>query len=99
MDAGTTKLIHFAAFGRSVLSRYGFQVEPVVDTMELSRAARGMDAEGGHALSEVCRRELGQPLDKSEQTSDWARRPLSEEQVAYAALEAEVLLRLVELLR
>ena len=33
-------------------------------------------------------------LNKREQASDWARRPLSHGQVAYAALDAEVLLRL-----
>lgn len=64
--------------------------------MLLSRAARGMDAEGGHTLREVCRRELGKPLDKSQQTSDWSQRPLSDEQVEYAALDAEVLLSLLE---
>jgi ATP-dependent helicase Lhr and Lhr-like helicase len=33
-------------------------------------------------------------LDKREQTGDWTRRPLTESQVNYAALDAEVLLRL-----
>ena len=33
-------------------------------------------------------------LDNREQTGDWTRRPLSESQVTYAALDAEVLLRL-----
>jgi ATP-dependent Lhr-like helicase len=33
-------------------------------------------------------------LDKREQTGDWTRRPLTESQVTYAALDAEVLLRL-----
>ena len=42
----------------------------------------------------VCERELGMGLDKSSQTSDWARRPLSAEQLRYAALDAEVLLAL-----
>ena len=49
---------------------------------------------GGHSLKSVCERELGILLDKSEQVSDWSRRPLSERQVAYAALDAEVLLQL-----
>lgn len=35
-------------------------------------------------------------LDKTGRFSDWSRRPLSERQVAYAALDAEVLLRLFE---
>ena len=44
----------------------------------------------------VCERELGLILDKSEQTSNWAQRPLSAEQLRYAALDAEVLLVLYE---
>lgn len=35
-------------------------------------------------------------MDKSEQASDWARRPLTDAQVTYAPLDAEVLLRLGE---
>jgi ATP-dependent Lhr-like helicase len=33
-------------------------------------------------------------LDKSGQAGDWKRRPLTESQVAYAALDAEALLQL-----
>ncbi len=39
----------------------------------------------------VCERELGIELDKTEQTSDWTLRPLSKRQMAYAALDVEVL--------
>ena len=88
----TTKLIHHAPFEREVLGRQGLTLDAVVDTREVSirlrRAARG------HSLREVCARELGVELDKREQTGDWTRRPLSESQVTYAALDAEVLLRL-----
>ena len=89
---GTTKLIHYASFEREVLGRQGFTLESVVDTRDLSRRLRGKA--GGHSLREVCARELGVELDKREQAGDWARRPLSDSQVAYAALDAEVLLRL-----
>jgi ATP-dependent Lhr-like helicase len=44
----------------------------------------------------VSERELGLSLDKSEQTSDWSRRPLDADQVRYAALDAEILLELHE---
>jgi ATP-dependent Lhr-like helicase len=50
----------------------------------------------GSSLAAVCKRELGRSLDKTEQTSDWTRRPLSERQIAYAALDGEVLLALHE---
>ena len=57
---------------------------PVVD---LQRA--------GHVgLRDACATWLGRRLDKSEQCSDWERRPLSRAQVAYAALDAAVLFAL-----
>jgi len=39
-------------------------------------------------LSRVCEHYLGKPMDKAEQCSLWARRPLSIQQRAYAALDA-----------
>ena len=91
-SSDTTKLIHHAPFEHEVLGRQGFTLDGVIDTREVSirlrRTARG------HSLREVCARELGVELDKREQTGDWTRRPLTESQVTYAALDAEVLLRL-----
>jgi ATP-dependent helicase Lhr and Lhr-like helicase len=89
-----TKLVHYAHFERRVLGKRGFQLANVVDTYELSREAEPA-ARGGHSLAAVCERVLGISIDKSEQAGDWTRRPLTDEQVAYAALDAEVLLDLV----
>jgi len=89
-DPSVVKVIHNASFERSVLRKHGIEIENVVDTLKQSRALR-KDAEGGHSLKAVCARELGIELDKTQQTSDWTRRPLSPRQVAYAALDAEVL--------
>ncbi|HRE89092.1 MAG TPA: ribonuclease D, partial [Myxococcota bacterium] len=84
------KVIHHAAFEREVLGQHGLGLEAVFDTCEESRARRpGIE---GLSLQAVCERELGVWLEKREQTSDWSKRPLSESQVAYAALDAEVLL-------
>ncbi len=94
-EPSITKVIHNAAFERSVLKRYGLELEGVADTLTLSRQIRGRKAAGGHSLKAVCERELGATLDQSEQTSNWSRRPLTKSQVAYAALDAEVLLRLL----
>lgn len=88
----TTKLIHYASFERAVLGRHGFTLASVLDTHETSKRLR--PAATGHSLRAACARELGAELDKTEQTGDWTRRPLTESQVAYAALDAEVLLRL-----
>lgn len=94
----TLKLIHNASFERSVLGAHGLTIEPVLDTLERSRAARGRTAEGGHSLKAVCARELGIALPKNEQTSDWTTRPLTPTQRDYAALDAELLLKLFLLL-
>jgi ATP-dependent Lhr-like helicase len=88
----TTKLIHYASFERDVLGRHGFVLDAVLDTREISRRLR--NSEKGHSLREVCARELGVELDKREQVGDWTQRPLTKSQVAYAALDAEVLLLL-----
>ncbi|CAI8028734.1 Exonuclease mut-7 homolog [Geodia barretti] len=49
-------------------------------------------------LSQLVHRELGRPLDKSQQISDWEKRPLSIEQLRYAALDALCLLQLYPIL-
>lgn len=90
------KVIHNARFERRVLAAIGITLNGVFDTLEASRRARGVDALGGHSLAMVCERELGISLDKSEQTSNWSRRPLGPDQLNYAALDAEVLLALHE---
>lgn len=45
-------------------------------------------------LSSLCLEHFGLPLSKRLQTSDWGARPLSEEQLCYAALDAYCLLGL-----
>lgn len=86
-----TKVIHNATFERRVLAKLGFALAGVVDTLTASRARHGREAPGGHALSVVVHRELGVYLDKTQQVSNWARRPLDAHQKMYAAADAEVL--------
>mmetsp|Transcript_38266 Transcript_38266/g.123087 ORF Transcript_38266/g.123087 Transcript_38266/m.123087 type:complete len:742 (+) Transcript_38266:2-2227(+) len=49
---------------------------------------------GRMGLTSVVELALGLDLDKSLQVSDWDRRPLTRAQMAYAALDASILLRL-----
>jgi ATP-dependent Lhr-like helicase len=88
------KVIHNARFEQRVLAKEGIVLDGVYDTMEESRRLRGTDALGGHSLAIVCERELDLTVDKSAQTSNWGRRPLEADQLQYAALDAEVLVRL-----
>jgi hypothetical protein len=46
------------------------------------------------SLAALVRLELGVVMNKRQQCSNWDRRPLSESQLSYAALDAEILLRL-----
>lgn len=69
------------------------------DTLEVSRKNHGPDALGGHSVGAVVARELELRLDKREQTSNWSRRPLSPEQIAYAAADVEVLIELSAFMR
>lgn len=88
------KVIHNATFERSVLAKQGMKIDPVFDTLSVSRELRGRKLPGGHGLGAVCLRELGITIDKDCQSSDWTTRPLTTRQLDYAALDAEVLLDL-----
>jgi len=77
------------------------------DVSKLSRALPGFAkatrvvdlATSPDGLSSVVRRWLPCYLDKAQQKSDWARRPLAPAQVAYAAADAAVLLPLFDAMR
>src|SRR5215207_6197388 len=88
---------HGAAFDWAFLyEHFGVELENVTDTMLLAQllAAGDMSAEKG--LGPVAKSELGIDLDKTQQTSDWSLPTLTEQQLDYAALDAQVLLPLHE---
>ncbi|MCG8417459.1 MAG: DEAD/DEAH box helicase [Proteobacteria bacterium] len=88
------KISHNASFEARMLAKLGFDIANPFDTLAASRRIHGKDALGGHGLAVVCERELGVTLSKAEQTSDWTRRPLTDAQLRYAAVDAEILLDL-----
>ncbi len=93
------KVIHNAKFERRILAKWGLEITAVFDTLEASRREYGRTLLGGHGLAAVVARELELNLSKNEQTSNWTRRPLTPEQIAYAAADVEVLIELEPRLR
>jgi ribonuclease D len=95
-DKSILKIIHYAPFERNVFSAYNFVINNVYDTCSESRRIMGK-VDGGHNLKAVCKRELDIDMDKQYQVSDWLVRPLSSEQLKYAALDSYVLPKLYEI--
>ncbi|NLV40000.1 MAG: methyltransferase domain-containing protein [Candidatus Hydrogenedentes bacterium] len=88
------KIIHNADFEREMLARHAIKLDGVYDTLAASRKKHRKGGVSGHKLGDVCERELGIYLDKALQLSDWTVRPLSPDQLNYAAVDAEVMLLL-----
>lgn len=93
-NEAVAKVIHNSAFEEQMLGTRQIKIKNIFDTLPASRKKHPKAADGGHKLGEVCERELGIYLDKSLQTSDWTQRPLSVQQLDYAAIDAEVLIAL-----
>jgi DNA polymerase I-like protein with 3'-5' exonuclease and polymerase domains len=85
-------VFHNGAFDLSFLTRVGFVPGVVHDTMLRSQLLAAGTNER-HTLATCVQRELRRSLDKTEQRSDWSG-ALTAAQLAYAALDVEVLLPL-----
>jgi DNA polymerase III epsilon subunit-like protein len=97
MSAPTPLVVaHNASFEERQFARYDIKVKGVRDTLVMSRELR--PDLPNHTLRTCCRLLLNLDLTKEQQTSDWSVRPLSEEQVRYARLDAEVALQLYDYL-
>src|SRR5437868_1432683 len=91
--SATTKAIHNAVYDAVRISRhFRIATSPIHDTMLAAR--RG--GERRCSLQAQAETHLGVQLDKSEQRGDWSRRPLNQEQLRYAALDAACTLLLYE---
>ncbi|NWW71597.1 MUT7 Exonuclease, partial [Climacteris rufus] len=90
----------------SVLKDTEKQMQGVVDLLAVDKQVDGLSPEHGHeergvrqpgkGLSLLVQHVLGKPLDKTEQLSNWEKRPLREEQILYAASDAYCLLEIYE---
>ncbi len=89
----TIKAIHNAGYDAVKLARhFRISTSPIHDTMLAAR--RG--GERRCSLQAQVETHLGFQLDKAEQRGDWGRRPLSDEQLNYASLDAVCTLLLYE---
>jgi len=94
LNGGPVKVAHNAKFDAGFLYEApgGVMPEPLYDTMLADQVLNNRAYPRG--LSDVALEYLGVPLDKRQQTSDWAVEVLTEDQVKYAATDAAVLLPL-----
>lgn len=91
-DRSRTKILHAARQDLEVLQLSGRAVPaPVFDT-QIAAGLLGMPPQVGYA--ELVARRLGHSIDKAQTRTDWSRRPLSAEQLAYAADDVHHLLQL-----
>ncbi len=91
-DRAKVKILHAARQDLEVLHIAGGRVPaPVFDT-QVAAALLGFPPQAGYA--ELVARQLGHSIDKGQTRTDWSRRPLSPEQLAYAADDVHHLLQL-----
>ncbi len=94
-DPRTLMAAHNARFDEGVLMRAGLRPAGLIDTLQLARRTLSLSS---CSLAAVTQHLFGFTLDKSYQQSDWRRRPLTREQLDYAALDAQIVLRLYQTL-
>lgn len=87
---------HNARYDEGVLQGVGLQPQGFVDTLRLAQDGLYLTSYG---LADVVRDLFGVSLDKTLQKSAWGHRPLSAEQLAYAAADAHWTLKAYQVLR
>jgi ribonuclease D len=87
---------HNARFDQMILRGENLNPISFVDTLSLSRSALILPS---HSLASVTEHLFGIPLDKTLQSSNWRRRPLTRAQLEYAAKDAHITLLVYEELR
>lgn len=81
-----TKIFHYARFDVVILKKYlGVEINPIYCTKIASKLVRTYT--DYHGLKHVTRELLGVELSKEQQSSDWAAKELSEDQIKYAAMD------------
>ena len=92
-DPAVLMAAHNARFDEGVLAGAGLQPVGFVDTLRLARLALSLES---YSLASVSQHLFGIALDKTLQTSNWRRRPLTKAQLSYAATDARITLQVYE---
>ncbi len=95
MESPGVKIFHNAKFDLQFLLAMDIDASPVFDTMLAAQLLRTCGGPERANLAAVCRHYLSEDVDKEEQKSDW-NAGLTDKQLAYAAKDAHILLRLRE---
>jgi ribonuclease D len=83
-DPDVLKIFHYARFDIAVLQKYlGVQTAPLYCTKIASKLVRTYTDR--HSLKDLAGELLGVEISKQQQSSDWAAKELSQQQLAYAA--------------
>ncbi|MFV0295982.1 MAG: ribonuclease D [Hyphomicrobiaceae bacterium] len=83
-DPNVLKIFHYGRFDIAVLQHWlGVATTPVWCTKIASKLTRTYTDR--HGLKDLCAELLGVELSKQQQSSDWAKADLSQQQLAYAA--------------
>ncbi|WP_445157147.1 ribonuclease D [Halomonas sp. E14] len=94
LGEGPLKLLHASSEDLEVLAHWaGVTVAPLVDT-QVAQALLGEDPAMGY--QRLVQHWTGETLPKDETRSDWLKRPLSDSQQLYAALDVVCLLKVWE---
>lgn len=94
LDTPSEKLFHNAKFDLQFLMGIGIECYPVFDTMLAAQLLRPCGGPLRAGLAAVADHYLGIRMDKTEQTGPWDSTSLTGSQLAYAALDAGILLKL-----
>lgn len=91
-EPGITKIIHHSNNDIMLLSKLGCQIKGVLDT---DVAAKLLNYERS-SLATVLKEDFDIEIDKSQQSSNWNNRPLTADQLRYAAIDVIYLHRVKE---
>lgn len=89
------KIFHNAKYDIQVFLSQGMSVnQSIFDTMLAQQLLYAGKERFGASLQDIAKEYLGVDLDKEEQKSDWGSSDLTESQLRYSALDAQILLPL-----